>query len=90
MIFISSLISSIEILDDEEVLVAENSVTIIYEDELLDDGTPEPVKRKITKLDLVRAAVKHKVNGNLNKGKEKVLFAFNSKPLIFLRKNKKK
>ena len=65
-------------------------MTITYEDELFDDGIPNPVKRKITKLDLVRAAVKHKVNGNLNKGKEKVLFAFNSKPLNFIRKNKKK
>ena len=79
-----------EIFVNEEMLVIENSVTITYEDELFDDGIPNPVKRKITKLDLVRAAVKHKVNGNLNKGKEKVLFAFNSKPLNFIRKNKKK
>jgi hypothetical protein len=74
---------------EEELLVAENNVTITYEAEILDDGTPNPVKQKITKLDLIRAAVKHKINGNLDKGKEKVLFAINSKPLNFLRKNKK-
>lgn len=74
----------------EEILVAENNVTITYEDEFLDNGTSTPVKRKITKLDLIREAVKHKLNGNLDKGKEKVLFAINTKPLNFLRKNKNK
>ena len=74
----------------EAMPVEENVVTITYENELLDDGTPETVKRKITKLDLVRAAVKYKVNGNLNKGREKILFALNTKPFILLRKNKKK
>lgn len=79
-----------EIIDiEEELLVAENNVTITYEDEILDDGTPSPVKQKVTKLDLIRAAVKHKINGNLDKGKEKVLFAINVKPLNFLRNNKK-
>lgn len=73
----------------ENVLLAENNVTITYEDELLDGGTPNVVKRKITKLDLVKAAVEHKFNGNLNKGKEKILFALNTKPLNFLRKKKK-
>jgi len=74
----------------DDMLMVENSVTITYEDELLVDQTPETVKRKITKLDLVRAAVKHQVKGGLSKGKKKILFAFNSKPFKILRKNKKK
>ena len=77
------------IIAEEELFFAENSVTITYEDELIDEN-PAPIKHKITKLDLIRAAVKHKVNGNLEKGKEKVLFALNTKPLSFLRKNKNK
>jgi len=77
-------------LEKEADLLAENNVIITYEEEVLDDGTPNLQKRKLTKLDLVRAAVKHRVNGNLDKGKEKVLFALNTKQLNFLRKKKNK
>ena len=63
---------------------------ITYEDEILDNGTLNLVKRKMTKLELVRAAVKHQMNGNLDKGKEKILFALNSKPLNFLKKRNRK
>ena len=83
---IKSLKNSLEKEDD---LLAENNVTITYEEEILDDGTPNLQSRKLTKLDLVKAAVKHRVNGNLDKGKEKILFALNTKPLNFLRKKKK-
>ncbi|MGB0882816.1 MAG: hypothetical protein ACPGSO_07655 [Vicingaceae bacterium] len=77
-------------LEKEEVLYAENNVTITYEDEILDDGTPTLQKRKITKLDMLRAVVKSRINGNLDKGKEKVMVAMNTNPLNLLRKNKKK
>ncbi|MDG1476026.1 MAG: hypothetical protein P8Q14_02670 [Vicingaceae bacterium] len=77
-------------LEKQADLLAENNVIITYEEEILDDGTPNLQKRKLTKLDLVRAAVKHRVNGNLDKGKEKVLFALNTKQLNFLRKKKNK
>ncbi|MBL4668048.1 MAG: hypothetical protein JKY30_02140 [Flavobacteriales bacterium] len=75
---------------EEENLYAENNVIITYEDEILDNGTLNLVKRKMTKLELVRAAVKHQMNGNLDKGKEKILFALNSKPLNFLKKRNRK
>jgi len=78
-----------EITLEEESFYAENDVTITYEDEILDNGTPNPVKRKMTKLELVRVAVKHQLKGNLDKGKEKILFALNSKPFSFLKRKKK-
>lgn len=77
-------------IEKEEELYTENNVTITYEEEILDDGTPNLQKRKVTKLAMLRAVVKNRVNGNLDKGKEKVMIAMNSKPLNLLRKNKKK
>lgn len=75
---------------EEENLYAENNVTIVYEDEVLDENTDALDKKKMTKLEMVRTAVKHQFNGNLDKGKEKVLLALNTKPFNFLRKKEKK
>ena len=86
----SEFIHPKDLIEKEEELYAENNVTITYEEEILDDGTPNLQKRKFTKLDILKAVVKHRVSGNLDKGKEKVLLAMNTKPLNFLRKKKKK
>ncbi len=85
----SIIVSPESSLEKEEELYAENNVTITYEEEVLDDGTPNLQKRKITKLDMIRAVVKSRINGNLDKGKEKVMVAMNSKPLDLLKKKGK-
>ena len=41
-----------------EVLYAQNSVKIVYEDELLDRENPVKEKKKVTKLDIFRKAIK--------------------------------
>lgn len=75
-------------LPEEEILYADD-VRIVYEDEIVNDTNTSTIN-KVTKFDAVRAMVKHQVKENfLDKGKEKLIFAFNSKPLNFLKKRKK-
>jgi hypothetical protein len=74
---------------DEEILYADD-VRIVYADDVINENNIPPVN-KTTKFDAVRAVVKHQVNENLlDKGKEKLLLAFNSNPLNFIRGKKKK
>ena len=69
-------------LPTEEIQYADN-VKITYEE----DVAP---KKKITRLDMVQAAIKERAKeSNLNKAKEKLVLAFNSKPLSFLKKKDK-
>jgi hypothetical protein len=78
-------------IEEEEILFAENSVKITYEDEILDDGTPAPQKKKLTKLEIIRKVIKQQVKAQvIDKGKDKILLAANSKPLSFIRGRKEK
>ncbi|PCJ24797.1 MAG: hypothetical protein COA97_09060 [Flavobacteriales bacterium] len=75
-------------LPKEEILYADD-VRIVYEDEVVNDTNASTIN-KVTKFDVVRAMIKHQVKENfLDKGKEKLIFAFNSKPLNFLKRKKK-
>ncbi|MGB0887381.1 MAG: hypothetical protein ACPGSL_04605 [Vicingaceae bacterium] len=78
-------------IEPDEVLLAENSVKIVYEDELLYNGNPAPVKKKMTKLQIFRKVIKKQIQAKvLDKGKDRMLLAYNSKPANFIRgKNKK-
>ncbi len=78
-------------IEKEEVLYAENSVKITYEDEVLNNGTPNPERKKMTKLEIIRKAIKQQVKTKvLDKGKDKMLLAVNSNPINFIRGRKKK
>jgi hypothetical protein len=75
---------------DEEILFAENSVRITYEDEVLDDVTPAPQKKKMSKFDIFRKVIKQQIKTNiLDKGRDGILLAENSRPLNFIRGKKK-
>tara|TARA_B100000809_G_scaffold140254_1_gene137808 strand:- start:7408 stop:8424 length:1017 start_codon:yes stop_codon:yes gene_type:complete len=75
----------------EEILYAENSVKITYVDEVLDNRTLPPVKKKMSKFDIFRKVIKQQVKTKiLDKGRDGILFAENAKPFNFIRgKNKK-
>jgi hypothetical protein len=77
---------------EEGVLFAENSVKIIYEDEPLTTALPRSEQKKITKLGVIRKALKQQLKEKvLDKGKGGVLLAVNAKPFNFIRgRNKKK
>ena len=77
---------------EEDVLYAENSVKIIYEDEPLTTALPRSEQKKMTKLRLIRKALKQQLKEKvLDKGKGGVLLAVNAKPFNFIRgRNKKK
>jgi len=66
----------------EHIQYADN-VKITYEEEAI------PAK-KITKLNMIQTAIKQRVKeSNLSKAKEKIVLAFNSNPLSFLKKKDK-
>jgi hypothetical protein len=71
---------------EDAVLLAENNVVITYEDEV-----SVPVKKKMTKLTMIRKVIKQQVKAKLfDRGREGILLVVNSKPANFIRgKNKK-
>lgn len=78
--------SLIEEHKEAAVLLAENSVVITYEDEVDDNGTPESVKKKMTKLGLIRKAIGQQLKAKvLARGRDGVLLAVNSKAANFIR-----
>jgi len=76
---------------EEEVLYAENSVKIVYVDELLDKENPVKEKKKVTKLDIFRKAIKQQVKSKvLDKGRGRILLALNSKTANIIRGRRNK
>ncbi len=73
-----------------DILIAENNVKITYEEEASDNIIPTTEKKRMTKLGALRIALKQQVKSKfLDKGKERVLLAINSKPASFIRGRKK-
>ncbi len=78
-------------IQEKEVVYAENSVKITYEDEVLGSATVVPEKKKMTKLAIIRKAIKQEVKTKFfDKGRDRVMLAVNSKPINFIRGGKKK